>query len=420
MTLVWNLRILPTTISAASTLGALRANQVVKPVMNSIVSCEHHPRCGWCNAVRSLLGLFVFTSLLVAGCDSGQQSAEPAATNKSATAPPDGGAVAGSNRPIEILQASGETMGTYYQVTIADPPADLPNDWEQELDLTLRRVNDQMSTYLKSSELSRFNALNSTEWFPVSAPVVKVVDQALAISAATDGAFDITVGPLVDAWSFGPGKRTLEPPPANVIEELRALVNYRAVETRAEPPALRKSIEKLRIDLSSIAKGYAVDRLVEQLSDFGCEHCFVDIGGESRAIGQRGNRSWRVAIEDPVEGERTFHLAFELNNRAIATSGDYRNFFEFEGQRFSHTIDPRTGMPVKHDMAVVSVFADSCMLADGWATALNVVGPERALEIAAEERLAVRIVRKLADGTLLASESELFPDNIPLPKPPGR
>ncbi|XZE52147.1 FAD:protein FMN transferase [Planctomycetaceae bacterium SH139] len=362
--------------------------------------------------------MLVFTSLLVPGCDSGQQLAESTATDQSSTAPIDGGVVSGPNRTIEILQASGETMGTYYQVTIADPPLNLPNDWEQELDLTLRRVNDQMSTYLKSSELSRFNALDSTEWFPVSAPVVKVVDQALAISAATDGAFDITVGPLVDAWSFGPGKRTLEPPPANVIEELRALVDYRAVETRVEPPALRKSIGKLRIDLSSIAKGYAVDKLVDQLRELGCEHGFVDIGGENRAIGQRGNRSWRVAIEDPVEGERTFHLAFELTNRAIATSGDYRNFFEFEGQRYSHTIDPRTGMPVTHDLAVVSVFADNCMLADGWATALNVVGPERAMEIATKERLAVRIVRKLPDGTLRAVESELFPENIPLPKRP--
>lgn len=362
--------------------------------------------------------MLVLSLLVVAGCDSGQQLSDPSTSNQSTIASPEGGVVGGPKRPIEIVQASGETMGTYYQVTIADPPADLPNDWEQELDLTLRRVNDQMSTYLKSSELSRFNAVDSTQWFPISAPIVKVVDQALAISAATDGAFDITVGPLVDAWSFGPGKRTLEPPPAKVIEELRELVDYRAVETRAEPPALRKTIGKLRIDLSSIAKGYAVDRLVEQLSEFGCEHCFVDIGGENRAIGKRGNRSWRVAIEDPVEGERTFHLAFELNDQAIATSGEYRNFFEFEGQRYSHTIDPRTGMPVAHDLAVVSVFADNCMVADGWATALNVVGPERAMEIAAEQRLAVRIVRKLADGTLRAAESELFPENIPLPKPP--
>lgn len=308
-------------------------------------------------------------------------------------------------------------MGTYYSVTIANPPPELAEDWRERIDGELRRVNDQMSTYLKSSEISRFNDSSSLDWFAVSEETAMVVATAQEISAATDGAFDVTVGPLVDAWSFGPTKKTARPPSEAEIEALRKVVGYKHLEVRREPPALRKKIPELRVDLSAIAKGHGVDRILALLVDLGCEHVFVDIGGEDRAIGHRGDRAWRVAIEDPNDEQREYHVAIELTDRAIATSGDYRNFFEFEGKRYSHTIDPRSGRPIDHGVASVSVIANDCMTADAWATALTVVGSEQGLELARRFNLAVRIVERQADGEFRISQSGTFPGSIfPLPE----
>lgn len=317
-----------------------------------------------------------------------------------------------SESDVHIRRSQGETMGTYYAVTVVDPPASFPSDWKEAIDLALREVNDQMSTYLEHSEISKFNASQSTDWFPVSAAFARVVDKAQEISRATDGAFDITVGPLVNAWSFGPGKRSQRPPEESQLQEIMQRIGYERLEVRLDPPALKKQLPELQIDLSAIAKGYGVDRLIEVLQGFGCENAFVDIGGEDRTIGRRGNRAWRVAVEDPKEGERQFHYAFELTDRAIATSGDYRNFFVYEGQRYSHTIDPQTGRPVKHQVALVSVLAATCMEADAWATALNVLGDDAGMRIAEEKSLAVRFVIRLDDGGYKAIATTNFPENI--------
>ncbi|WP_164102780.1 FAD:protein FMN transferase [Candidatus Laterigemmans baculatus] len=311
-----------------------------------------------------------------------------------------------------IAKTTGLTMGTYYSVTIANPPQELPADWTERVDAELRQVNDQMSTYLESSEISRFNRSTSLDWFPVSGETAMVVAVAQEVSAATGGAFDITVGPLVDAWSFGPGKRTGRPPSAAELESLRRKVGYENLEVRRDPPALRKKIPELRIDLSAIAKGHGVDRVLGLLVELGCEHAFVDIGGEDRAIGRRGERGWRVAIEDPNDEQRRYAMAIELNDRAIATSGDYRNFFEFEGRRYSHTIDPRTGRPIEHGVASVSVIANDCMTADAWATALAVVGPTDGLELASRFDLAVRFVVRESEDRFRVVASDTFPGNI--------
>lgn len=313
-----------------------------------------------------------------------------------------------------VLKASGQTMGTYYSVTIADPPEGFPEDWDVLVDAELREVNDQMSTYLKSSELSRFNQSDSTEWFEVSPETALVVEAAQRISEFSGGAFDVTVGPLVNIWNFGPTKRTKQPPSVEAVEKTLEAIGYQHLNVRLDPPALQKKIPGLQVDLSAIAKGHGVDRIVELLEDLGCENAFVDIGGEDRAVGRRGDRAWRVAIEDPNEEQRVYRLAFELVDSAIATSGDYRNFFEFEGKRYSHTIDPRTGQPVTNQVASVSVFADDCMTADGWATAITVLGSKRGLEIANKLDLAVRIVERNDDGTFTSVSSQSFPQAIPI------
>lgn len=312
----------------------------------------------------------------------------------------------------EIVRAAGQTMGTYYAVTIANPPDSLDDDWVEQIDAELRRVNDQMSTFLKSSEISRFNDSESTEWFSVSPETATVVAKAQEVAGATDGAFDVTVGPLVDAWSFGTTKRSAQPPTDEQIEALRAVIGYENLQARLDPPALRKRVPGLRVDLSAIAKGHGVDRVLEMLVRLGCENVFVDIGGEDRAIGRRGNRPWRVAIEEPNDTKREYQLAIELKDQAVATSGDYRNFFEYQGRRFSHTIDPRTGRPVTHGVASVSVIAEDCMTADAWATAITVLGAEAGMEIAHQVGLAVRIVEREAEHRFRVTQSDTFPENI--------
>ena len=293
-----------------------------------------------------------------------------------------------------ILEAYGQTMGTTYMVKLANPPDGLPDDWKIEVDAELRRVNDQMSTYLKSSELSQFNCSTSTDWFPVSAETATVVAYALEVSKQSEGAFDVTVSPLVDAWSFGAGERTMQVPEDDRIEELLQRVGYQHLEVRAEPPALRKAIPALTVDLSAIAKGHGVDRVLQRLQALGCDNVFVEIGGEVRVLGDRGDRQWGVGIQQPDADANEVLLAFPLTDMAVATSGDYRNFFEVDGQRFSHTIDPRTGQPVEHALASVSVGAGNCMMADAWATAINVLGKEKGLAVAQRLGLDVLLIHR--------------------------
>ncbi len=299
-------------------------------------------------------------------------------------------------------------MGTTYSVKIFAPTGldAEPQSTEEiqfEIDAVLRNVNDQMSTYLQSSEISRFNRSDSTDWFDVSAAFAQVVDYALSVARKTDGAFDITVGPLVNAWSFGPAPKTKTVPDAAVLNELKKSVGYQKLSVRTDPPALRKSQPDLQIDLSSIAKGHGVDRVVEMLNEQGFQNVFVEIGGEVRVSGDKSGRWWKVGIQVPDSVRSEVMIAHSLNtgagnDQAMATSGDYRNFFEVDGVRYSHTIDPRTARPVEHDLASVSVVAETCMQADAWATAMNVLGAEAGLTIAKQENLDVLLVRRSGEG----------------------
>lgn len=298
------------------------------------------------------------------------------------------------------LRASGQTMGTGYSVRLQSPPGDFPRDWPQRVDAELRRVNDQMSTYLQSSEISRFNASRDTDWFAVSPETAAVVDKSLEIYRLSDGAFDVTVGRLVNLWSFGPEPRRFQPPTAEAIEQALANVGSDKLQVRLQPPALRKAHAELQIDLSAIAKGHGVDRVIELLRRLGARNAFVEIGGEVRAIGQKiGGQptdqvDWMVGIQTPDRRGQVVASALPLRDQAIATSGDYRNFFEHQGRRYSHTIDPRTGQPVDHDLASVTVLADDCMSADGWATALSVLGPDQALLLARQLNLNVLLISR--------------------------
>lgn len=296
----------------------------------------------------------------------------------------------------------GATMGTQYTVRLANPPEQLElAALEERVERTLATVNRQMSTYQADSELSRFNRHAGQDWFPVSADTARVVAAGQKVAQATNGAFDVTVGPLVNLWGFGPGGRASHAPSEAEIAECRQRVGYEHLAVRDDPPALRKARPDLYVDLSAIAKGFAVDQVARLLEQRGIAGYMVEIGGEVRTRGRKPDGSgWRIGIERPDAGVRQIQRVVELADQSLATSGDYRNFFEQQGRRYSHEIDPRTGRALEHTLVSVSVLAADCMTADAWATALLVLGSDLALPTARREGLEVLCILRTPDGFL--------------------
>ncbi len=292
-------------------------------------------------------------------------------------------------------------MGTTYTVKLTQlPPEVSAAQLKRLVDEALMEVNRQMSTYDPNSELSRWNAAGE-DWFGVSADTARVVAEALRISRLSDGALDVTVGPLVKLWKFGPGAASAEAasPSPERLAAARALVDYQRVDVETNPPRVRRRIAGGSVDLSAIAKGFGVDRAAEVLEAAGVENYMVEIGGEVRA---RGNNAagvpWTIAIETPRPDARTVFRAVRLRQASLATSGDYRNYREIEGRRYCHLIDPRTGRPIDHQLASVSVIHSSCMTADAWATALSVLGPEQAMRTAEQNGLDVLLIVRVDGG----------------------
>ncbi|MDG2128587.1 MAG: FAD:protein FMN transferase [Fuerstiella sp.] len=298
-------------------------------------------------------------------------------------------------RADEPLRLFGRTMGTHYVVTV-DSPA-VAGDGaalHRRIEFRLAEINAQMSTWDRSSEITRFNDSQSTDWFDVSAEFVLVVAEAKRIFECTEGAFDPTLSPLIDLWGFG-DDRIKAVPEASAIRAASKSVGMQHVELRSKPPALKKSLPGIQLNLSAIAKGYAVDAVAALLADQNITSFMVDIGGENRGGQPKANgNAWRAGIESPLNAplpgqELPFSRIVELNEASVATSGDYRNFFEIDGSRYSHAIDPATGWPVKEPPAAVSVVHQSCMSADAWATAMMVLGSKQGLLLAREQNLSV-------------------------------
>lgn len=297
----------------------------------------------------------------------------------------------------DLVTITGVTMGTTYAVKLRDVDVEI-DALRSQIDTLLVRINEQMSTWRRDSELSRFNNSRTPGWFPVSSETAYVVEAAQAISVLSDGAFDVTVGPIVNLWGFGPEGRNAERPSEQQIKRAMERVGYRKLEVRASPSALRKQHPEMYIDLSAIAKGFAVDEVARLLDERHIRAYLVEIGGELRARGSKPDGSpWKVAIERPLPGERVVQSIVALRDQAIATSGDYRNYVEKDGRRYSHTIDPRTGRPIAHALASVSVIASSAMRADALATAIMVMGPEEGYRLAAREALAAQLIIRAGD-----------------------
>lgn len=300
----------------------------------------------------------------------------------------------------EEVVFAGPTMGTQYHVKAVGLPKDLKRGaLAAQIDELLASINQSMSTYLESSEISRFNRSRSTDWQTVSPEFVEVATAALRVSELTGGAFDPTVGPLVNLWSFGPEGRPRQTPEEVEIATTLANVGYQELHVRESPPALRKTNPQLYVDLSAIAKGFAVDKIAELLRGHGIGRFMVEIGGEVRTLGKNANGEvWKIGIERPIPGQRSLQRVIAIEKESLATSGDYRNFFEQDGTKFSHTIDPRTGWPVRHGLASVSVIHEQCMVADAFATAIMVMGPDTALEFARSQQVDVLLLVRDEDG----------------------
>lgn len=306
------------------------------------------------------------------------------------------------NQSPAPLSISGRTMGTSYHISIVAPLDGELNREELQLkiDSRLQEINQRMSTYITDSELSQINKAKAQQWVEVSAETAMIIDTALQISEKTAEAFDITVGNLVNLWGFGPDINLHAVPDSERITATLALCGYQNLEVQLNPPRVKKFNDTLYLDLSGIAKGYAVDQVAELLVKLGFTDHLVEIGGEIRTGGEKGpGTPWNIGIERPVDGGRSVQKIIHTSTTtAMATSGDYRNYFEHQGKRYSHTIDPTTGYPITHKLAAVSVLHDSCMLADAYATACMVMGPEKAMSFAKQHKIAIYMLVKGEEG----------------------
>jgi len=283
----------------------------------------------------------------------------------------------------EPVALTGRALGTTWTVKFLQPVPPLnPATLTARISATLERLEQQFSTYRPNSELSRFNLARTTDWITVSPELARVATDSRALSVLTGGAFDATIFPLVDLWGFGPQRRSGPPPSAAEISAARARTDFRRLESRAAPPALRKTSADLAADFSSMAKGFAADTVAAQLSALGSTDHYVQIGGDIATV---GTRPWRVAIEQPA-ASAPLAQTFDLTGQAVSTSGDAHNSFTHAGRHYGHILDPRTGEPVNSPLASVSVIAPTCAQSSARATALFVLGPAAGFALAVRER----------------------------------
>ncbi len=304
-----------------------------------------------------------------------------------------------ANAPqAKLSHLRGTSMGTYWQVSLVLPPNLTLAQARAGIQGELDQVDQQMSTWKPDSNLSRYNQAPAGSWQTIPAEFLQVLQRALALAKATQGAYDPTVGPLVNLWGFGPTAKPNHPPSKQAIENALQRVGWQRIKVR---PAKRQVLQpgNVYLDLSSVAKGFAVDEVARWLLQQGSSHFLITVGGEVRAQGNKPDGSpWRVGVEIPgaaaaaVTSANQVGQVITLHNQAIATSGDYRHYFEDDAHYYSHHIDPRTGWPVPHKVASVSVVADTTLKADPLGTALSVLGPVEGMAFAREHHLAVLMI----------------------------
>jgi len=304
------------------------------------------------------------------------------------------------------LSFAGQTMGTSYHITVVTDAGRFPDGVEDAVAELLGRLDQSMSTYKSDSELNNLNRLAVGEEIVISADLWQVLQGAQHIHALTLGAFDPTVGPLVDLWGFGPEDTGDKVPSEAEINALMARVDLGQLRLGSDNKVSK--LAEIELDLSAIAKGYAAQQVAALLKTWGFGNFLVEVGGELQLSGHnRKGTPWRIAIEVPSLVQGGIEKVIAVSNIGVATSGDYRNYFEREGVRYSHTIDPRSGKPITHHLASVTVLADTAGVADALATAFMVMGADKTLELAGQRDIPVYLLVKTADG-FQASYSDAF------------
>lgn len=290
---------------------------------------------------------------------------------------------------------SGDTMGTTWSLVLPKPPGPvLSGALQRAIESELLRINQLMSTYQADSQLSLFNALERTTPLTLHPEILHVLDASIEVSAATEGAYDVTLGSVIDLWGFGSSSHSDSPPGASRLAAAAEASGYHRLARKGQ--TLAKLHPELRIDLSSLAKGYAVDRMGVIAERAGLENYLAEIGGEIKTRGKaRGDKAWRLGIENP-NGQ--VDEGIEVSAAHVASSGSYRNYREVEGKRVSHLIDGRTHRPIEHATVAVTVLHRNTMLADAWATALMVVTPSTAKALVEQQQLNAQITFKSDQG----------------------
>ena len=318
--------------------------------------------------------------VLLSGCDS---ATTPTAPKSAAT----------------VLD--GKTMGTFWRVSVIGVDEAKAEALRQKVQAQLDADDRLLSTWKNDSALMRFNHAATTEPWPVSEAMADIVTLSLRIGAKTAGAMDITVGPLVNLWGFGPDKQPVKTPDPQQIAAAKARtgLQHLTVINHADRQYLQKDIPDLFVDLSTVGEGYAADHLARLMEQEGISRYLDSVGGALVSRGMNGDgQPWRVAIQKPTDRENAVQAIVDINGHGISTSGSYRNYYELDGKRISHVIDPQTGRPIDHKLVSVTVIAPTALEADGWDTGLMVLGPERAQEVVRQQGLAVYMIVKEGDG----------------------
>lgn len=322
--------------------------------------------------------------------------------------------VAGCDKPPAaehpMLEIHGRTMGTFYGVKVVGDFPGGQQALQTQVDSLLKHYNDEISTYDPNSALSKFNQQQTTAPFPVSQDMADIVISAVRVGQRTQGVLDVTVGPLVNLWGFGPDKRPVKIPTDAQIAAARLRVGIQRlhVDVSADHSELRKDIPNMYVDLSTVGEGFGADKVADFLESRGVHNYLVEIAGASRSRGVNAKgEPWKLAIQKPTDELDEVQAIVKPDGRAISTSGSYRNYYELNGQRYSHIIDPATGKPITHRLVSATVITPTALEADGLDTALMVMGPEKAMAFAKQQHLAVYLVIKTDKG-FKAEYSETF------------
>lgn len=295
----------------------------------------------------------------------------------------------------------GKTMGTFWRVSVIGIDSARAGELRGKIQNQLDADDRLLSTYKKDSALMRFNLSNSTSPWPVSEAMADIVTEALHVGYKTNGAMDVTVGPLVNLWGFGPDKQPVTTPDQAQIENARARtgLQHLTVINQYGQQYLQKDIPDLFVDLSTVGEGYAADHLAALMTQEGIARYLVSVGGALVSRGMNASDTpWRVAIQKPTDTQNAVQAIVDINGHGISTSGSYRNYYELDGKRLSHVIDPQTGRPIEHNLVSVTVIAPTALEADAWDTGLMVLGPEKAKEVVRQEGLAVYMIVKEGEG----------------------